>query len=230
MIDSRLADYLCESSAIADSPDELCTTEITEGLLALGEWASTLGSTGAPERQRAYEALCYPNDPPGPQVQATADKQYSCGLVQLGLLRLIGYRGPELEHTIASHLRGGGALAALERLGRAANAWASKPNFSPEPGEIWVIGSGGNDSHALLVLAIEQSGSGLIVTSCDGGQPEAGGMGCKKRTRLFQGGRWQAVDGNHQPIPGNGVRGSYGTIMTHELPWLLFTGPRHLPV
>lgn len=221
---------LIESTPIADSPEALQSYEITEGLLSLAEWACTLGSTGPAERQRAYERLCYPNDPPGPMVEATADKQYSCGLVQLGLLYLTGYRGPEVLHTIVSHLRGGGALAALERLARSEGVWNSTP-MPPEVGEIWIIGSGGNDSHALLVLSVNDQGEGTyLVDSCDGGQPEPGGMGCRRRRRQFRGGQWRAVDGNHQPIPGNGSRGTYGYFDPCDLPGARFTGPRTIMV
>lgn len=222
---------MIESTPICDSPSELQPFEIVECLTALGEWACSLGSTGAPERQRAYEKLCYPNDPPGPIVQATADKQYSCGLVQLGLLYLTGYRGPEALHTIATHLRGGGALAALERLARSEGVWNRAPTPIPAPGEIWIIGSGGNDSHALLVLSVNDQGEGAyLVDSCDGGQPEPGGMGCRRRRRQFRGGQWRAVDGNNQPIPGNGVRGTYGYFDPWDLPGARFTGPRTIMV
>lgn len=238
-LDSRLENFFFSWQPLASEPEALQAHFLRERTRDILRAFSKLGSTGHQERQRAYECICNPFDDIK-QAEKLADSQWSCGQIGLALLRFLGLDEPLLDEKNL-HLVGG-PLAQLVRIGQKHNAWLDGKNkglLPPSSEMIIIIGSGGNDSHALCTVDVRQrTAGGWFVQSVDGGQAEfdnstkENGRCVKERLRVLTPEKiWLDADGQASPEhPKGGGRPTYGAIDLFKFNIALYRRNMTLPL
>ena len=151
--------------------------QLRERIAAAGRAAVGMGSTGKPERQRAYETWLFPHPDDAPFRAGMADGMFSCGLNALACYRSAGVDAPETGLPYSKNV--GKIFAWLGDLSRRAGAYvdlssAAKVGACPvafDAGDVLVVS--GPDH---VIVLIENLGDNRFVTS-EGGRPEAGANG-----------------------------------------------------
>lgn len=145
--------------------------ELRERIAAAGRAAVGLGSTGAPERQRAYEDWLFPHPDDAPHKAGMADGMYSCGLNALACYRAA--RVDAIETTLAYSKHVGAIFGWLTALSQrhgahvplsSVAAVTNAPTF--DAGDVFVVS--GPDH---VIVLTDNLGGGRFRTS-EGGRPE----------------------------------------------------------
>ena len=154
-------------------------SQIRENIAAAGRAVVGWGSTGKPERQRAYEEWLFPHPDDDRFRAAMADAMYSCGLNARSCMRAAGVDAPELSAPYSRSI--GSIFAWLESVSRRMNArvdLSSAALVKACPVEFDngdVFGVSGPDH---VIVLTDKLGEGRFVTS-EGGRPELGANGEK---------------------------------------------------
>ncbi len=115
----------------------------------------------------------------------------ACGIFAASFLRFLGLTDPELMKPYQKQI--GMAVSNVVTIGRRHNALVSKSDLLayPNPGDIVVIGTNGNE-HVLCCVKSEAS-TGLLISS-DSGQATANTMALRSRMMIFWNGLAYLVD------------------------------------
>lgn len=146
--------------------------QIRENIAAAGRAAVGLGSTGKPERQRAYEDWLFPHPDDAPHKAGMADGMYSCGLNALACYRAANVDAPETALAYSKHIGAifGWLTALSSRMGaRVDLSSAAKVAACPveiDSGDVLVVS--GPDH---VIVLTDKFGDGRFKTS-EGGRPE----------------------------------------------------------
>lgn len=153
-------------------------SQIRERIAAAGRAAVGLGSTGKPERQRAYEEWMFPHPDDAPHRAGMADGMYACGLNALACYRAAHVDCPEVALPYSKSI--GAIFGWLTSIAKRHNAHVSLSSVAavtnaPEfdAGDVLVVS--GPDH---VVVLTDKLGDGRFRTS-EGGRPEMGANGEK---------------------------------------------------
>lgn len=150
--------------------------QLRERIAEAGRRAVGLGSTGAPERQRAYEDWLFPHPDDAAHKASMADGMYSCGLNARSCLRASGVDAPELSAPYSKNI--GSIFAWLTNVAKRMGAFVdlsspAKVDAAPwlDVGDVVIVS--GPDH---VIVLTDDMGDETFRTS-EGGRPEAGPNG-----------------------------------------------------
>jgi len=150
--------------------------QLRERIAEAGRMAVGMGSTGAPERQRAYEDWLFPHPDDAPHKAGMADGMYSCGLNALACYRAANVDAPEALLPYSKSI--GAIFGWLTSIAKRNNAHVPLSSHAAvlmapifDAGDVLVVS--GPDH---VIVLTDKIGDKRFLTS-EGGRPEVGPKG-----------------------------------------------------
>lgn len=157
---------------------------IRNNISAAGLAVTSLGSTGAPERQRAYESWLFPLKDDAKYARSMADAMYSCALNALACLRSSGVEAPEFFEPYHTHI--GAAPSWLESIARRCGAYVDLSTAGAVAAAVQLTWGSvlcvEGPYHAIVVCerdddCLRPPDAFAVYTTSEGGQPEVSASG-----------------------------------------------------
>lgn len=152
-------------------------SQIRARIADAGKAVVGLGSTGKPERQRAYEDWLFPHPDDAPHKAGMADGMYSCGLNALSCYRAAKVDAIETSLAYSRHI--GKIFGWLTDLSKRHGAHVDLSSASKVSACSVAFGAGdvfGVSGPDHVIVLTDNLGNGRFLTS-EGGRPEAGANG-----------------------------------------------------